>query len=116
MCISESWDARFCQNYSQALVLVCSQCNTQNVTNAKFRKECGSRLVVGSQQDIDTRLSSLQQSAPKGLQDKLVAARSQVRGERRPVTILFTDIVGSTAIASKLDPEEWREIVAGKRG
>lgn len=33
--------------------------------------------------------------------------------ERRPVTILFTDIVGSTSLAEKLDPEEWKEIVNG---
>lgn len=31
--------------------------------------------------------------------------------ERRPVTILFTDIVGSAALAEQLDPEEWKEIV-----
>jgi predicted ATPase/class 3 adenylate cyclase len=34
-------------------------------------------------------------------------------GERKPVTILFADIVGSTAIAEKLDPEEWKEVVSG---
>ncbi len=34
-------------------------------------------------------------------------------GERKPVAILFTDIVGSTSIAEKLDPEEWKEIVSG---
>ncbi len=33
--------------------------------------------------------------------------------ERRPVTILFTDIVGSTTLVEKLDPEEWKEIVNG---
>jgi hypothetical protein len=27
--------------------------------------------------------------------------------------VLFSDLVGSTAIASRLDPEEWRETVAG---
>ena len=32
--------------------------------------------------------------------------------ERRLITVLFTDIVGSTAIAERLDPEEWRKIVA----
>lgn len=31
--------------------------------------------------------------------------------ERRIITILFSDIVGSTPIAEQLDPEEWREIV-----
>jgi class 3 adenylate cyclase/tetratricopeptide (TPR) repeat protein len=34
-------------------------------------------------------------------------------GERRIVTMLFCDIVGSTAIAEGLDPEEWTEIMNG---
>jgi ABC-type oligopeptide transport system substrate-binding subunit/class 3 adenylate cyclase len=33
--------------------------------------------------------------------------------QRKPLTILFTDIVGSTSIAENLDPEEWKEIVSG---
>jgi class 3 adenylate cyclase/tetratricopeptide (TPR) repeat protein len=33
-------------------------------------------------------------------------------GERRHLTVLFCDLVGSTAIAAQLDPEEWRELVA----
>jgi class 3 adenylate cyclase len=41
------------------------------------------------------------------------AAGRQLKGERKPVTILFSDIVGSTAMAEKLDPEEWKEVVAG---
>jgi len=31
--------------------------------------------------------------------------------ERRPLTILFADIAGSTAIAEKLDPEDWTAII-----
>ena len=34
-----------------------------------------------------------------------------VAGERRVITVLFCDIVGSTAMAERLDPEEWTEIV-----
>jgi class 3 adenylate cyclase len=34
-------------------------------------------------------------------------------GERRHLTVLFCDLVGSTEIAAQLDPEEWREVVAG---
>jgi class 3 adenylate cyclase len=32
-------------------------------------------------------------------------------GERRHLTLLFCDLVGSTEIAAQLDPEEWRELV-----
>jgi class 3 adenylate cyclase/tetratricopeptide (TPR) repeat protein len=39
--------------------------------------------------------------------------RSQSRaGERRHLTVLFCDLVGSTEIAARLDPEEWQETVA----
>src|SRR5437773_715198 len=31
--------------------------------------------------------------------------------ERRPLTILFADIAGSTTIAEKLDPEDWTVLV-----
>ena len=33
-------------------------------------------------------------------------------GERRHLTVLFCDLVGSTEIAARLDPEEWRDIAA----
>jgi len=36
----------------------------------------------------------------------------EVAGERRHLTVLFCDLVGSTAIAAQLDPEEWRETVS----
>jgi class 3 adenylate cyclase len=39
--------------------------------------------------------------------------RDSLAGERRHLTVLFCDLVGSTEIARHLDPEEWREIVAG---
>src|SRR5580693_4241192 len=28
--------------------------------------------------------------------------------ERRPITVMFCDLVGSTSMAAKLDPEDWR--------
>jgi hypothetical protein len=58
-------------------------------------------------------LQALKATAPQVLQEKLRAAKDEIDGERKPVTILFADIVGSTALAEKLDPEEWKEIVSG---
>jgi class 3 adenylate cyclase/tetratricopeptide (TPR) repeat protein len=31
----------------------------------------------------------------------------EVKGERRPVTVVFVDVVGSTSLAEQMDPEDW---------
>jgi class 3 adenylate cyclase len=31
--------------------------------------------------------------------------------ERRPITVMFCDLVGSTELAARLDPEDWRNLV-----
>ncbi len=50
---------------------------------------------------------------PNELQAKLNAARvsTGMESERRIVTMLFCDVKGSTAMAEKLDPEEWTSIM-----
>lgn len=88
-------------------------CGTHNQVGTKFCKNCGETFSATDDALRSTRLQNLRLATPRGLQEKMLAARSQLDGERRPVTILFTDIVGSTSIASSLDPEDWREIVAG---
>ena len=40
-----------------------------------------------------------------------VAPVAEVVGERRHITVLFCDLVGSTSISSGLDAEDWRELV-----
>ncbi|MGE5224682.1 MAG: ABC transporter substrate-binding protein [Omnitrophica WOR_2 bacterium] len=45
--------------------------------------------------------------------DEALSSSKPPVSERRPVAILFTDIAGSTSMAEKLDPEEWKEVVSG---
>ena len=57
-------------------------------------------------------------SAPASLPPPLIAAAAgapsaQAVGERRYLTVMFCDLVGSTGIAAKLDAEEWRDLVGG---
>lgn len=40
-----------------------------------------------------------------------IPSRRALAGERRVVTILFSDVKGSTAMAEHLDPEDWAEIM-----
>jgi class 3 adenylate cyclase len=42
-------------------------------------------------------------------------ARVESLGQRRHVTVLFCDVADSTAIAARLDAEEWRDLVEGFR-
>ncbi len=44
---------------------------------------------------------------------KPLQAAARREGERKLVTMLFADVVGSTAAAEQLDPEDWGEIIAG---
>jgi class 3 adenylate cyclase/predicted ATPase len=43
--------------------------------------------------------------------ESLPAAARAPEAERRQLTVLFCDLVDSTALSSQLDPEEWREVV-----
>jgi class 3 adenylate cyclase len=40
-----------------------------------------------------------------------ISATAAPTGERRYLTVLFCDLVGSTSISAKLDAEEWRDLV-----
>src|SRR6201981_3390945 len=40
-----------------------------------------------------------------------IPAAAEVRGERRYLTVMFCDLVGSTSISARLDAEEWRDLV-----
>jgi ABC-type oligopeptide transport system substrate-binding subunit/class 3 adenylate cyclase/ribosomal protein L40E len=107
-------DAEFCEKCGSALARVCSQCNNPLKPGASFCKKCGTPVPLQHPSAGEKeRLAALQQAAPSDLKEKIRSSSAQVEGERKPVTILFTDIVGSTSLAEKLDPEEWKEIVSG---
>jgi class 3 adenylate cyclase len=48
-------------------------------------------------------------SEPKAFEPE---PRPQETAERRQVTVLFSDLVGSTALAGRMDPEDLREVIS----
>src|SRR5580704_3949716 len=41
------------------------------------------------------------------------SASPEDRAERRQVTVMFSDLVGSTALSTRMDPEDLREVISG---
>jgi len=58
-------------------------------------------------------LASPTPSEPIGRQPSpaLPTKAPEVSAERRPITVVFCDLVGSTSLAAKLDAEDWRNLV-----
>lgn len=122
-------DASFCQRCGRRLTGLCPNCGQENDTDADFCKKCGWPLGLESKRagvegyasfslsregmGADARLGALLRSAPQPLIERMRAEARKSEGARKPVTIQFSDIVSSTSMAERLDPEEWREIVGG---
>ena len=41
-----------------------------------------------------------------------MAPKPQDTAERRQVTVMFSDLVGSTALSARMDPEDLREVIS----
>lgn len=106
--------ARFCNNCGARLPEGCPNCGHANPQGAKFCNKCGYRLSAAAP-PAPLAAGPVDRYMPPELRAKLEAARSTRAGagQRRIVTILFCDVKGSTAAASRLDPEEWAEVING---
>ena len=45
-------------------------------------------------------------------QPALTESKPQDTAERRQVTVMFSDLVGSTALSARMDPEDLREVIS----
>src|SRR5215469_2525838 len=50
--------------------------------------------------------------APKLANENVSAVAPQETAERRQVTVVFSDLVGSTALSARMDPEDLREVIS----
>ena len=58
-----------------------------------------------------SRFASPQAYTPASLAEKIRAGGAQLEGERKQITVLYADIIGSTTMAERLDPEDMRTIL-----
>ncbi|MCZ6798357.1 MAG: AAA family ATPase [Gammaproteobacteria bacterium] len=105
----------------------CIECNHENRESARFCAACGASLpnrcpgcgAVSQQQAdfCDTCGASLKNSAAPASADRTATKDSAADlagsdAERRHLTVLFCDLVGSTNLSEHLDPEDFRELLA----
>lgn len=72
----------------------CSRCGFANPPNFRFCGSCGAALASGGARSA-TELIAAERPQP----------------ERRQLTVLFCDLVESTALATRIDPEELRDVI-----
>jgi len=77
--------------------MICGSCQTEQPDGNRFCGQCGAALAAAAKPPEPV----VAKPAP--------AAPSRRAGERRQMTILFYDLVGSTALATRCDPEDFNE-------
>jgi predicted amidophosphoribosyltransferase len=85
-------DSRFCDVCGGALPGCCPSCGATNRAGARFCSKCGKTLAADGLVAFDRPAT--------------VAAQTASSAERSQLTVMFCDLVGSTALSAGLDPED----------
>ncbi|HEX9419892.1 MAG TPA: adenylate/guanylate cyclase domain-containing protein, partial [Methylomirabilota bacterium] len=83
----------------------CPSCGHENPVGARFCNDCGARLVALA------TTPEPRSYTPRHLVEKILAQKSALEGERKPVTVLFADVARSMELAERVDPEEWHRLL-----
>src|SRR5262245_37543626 len=89
----------FCGKCAASLSPPCPQCGFANPPGFAFCGQCATPLA-----------------GPPALAQRAAAAPpartpAKAQAERRQLTVMFCDVVGSTTLSTQLDPEEYREVM-----
>ena len=73
-------------------------------------KDIGVSVVVDRRRLLDA-IAVIAGAGPASPTKAAPSKGLQASAERRPITVMFCDLVGSTSLAAKLDAEDWRNLV-----
>ena len=105
---------KFCGQCGAKLAAFCPHCGIENPPGFKFCGDCGSLLGAPKAEapapspayDVEPpETPPVSSYTPPHLATQVFQSRSALEGERKQVTVLFCDLVGSTSLAERLGPE-----------
>jgi class 3 adenylate cyclase len=93
---------RFAENKIDVSVL-------RHLTDQDF-KDIG--VPLGHRRKMLAAIAELVGTVQAPPQPALTEPKPQDTAERRQVTVMFSDVVGSTALSGRMDPEDLREVIS----
>ena len=66
----------------------------------------------GHRKKLLEAIAELAGADPASPQPALIEPKPSDSAERRQVTVMFSDLVGSTALSARMDPEDLREVIS----
>jgi len=100
--------AKFCIKCGHKFNLTCPDCGQIDPPESKFCSECGFHF-----KPVKETSDEIQKTEPQTFPSSIEKPSSDVTpiiGERKHVTVLFSDLTGYTAMSERLDPEEVKDI------
>ncbi|MCZ6715068.1 MAG: AAA family ATPase, partial [Deltaproteobacteria bacterium] len=91
-------DAAFCSSCGSRVALICHSCGRSNTLESSFCNKCGQRLS--------------DEAEPTHADAKAPTSTSALEAERRQLTVMFCDLVGSMELSELLDAEALSEVVS----
>src|SRR5262249_48087379 len=106
---------KFCPACGTAVGVQCRGCGATLESTFRFCPDCGLKVEIeehaGAPPVVAEPLARVLARRAGGPTPQVVATPSLIEGERKQVTVLFCDLVGSVSIAEQLDPEEYHDLL-----
>src|SRR5215813_14260449 len=110
----------FCGKCGTALSPSCPQCGFENPSDFAFCGKCGRPLGPPPGELNKHARGKAKPAQQRGKRERRSLAKSRTskvprpgatEAERRQLTVMFCDLVGSTELSAQLDPEDYRAVV-----
>jgi hypothetical protein len=105
-------EAKFCRECGLAFGIACATCGSYLRPESKYCDNCGASIPVVAPRHTALLLSASPFfHAPSHLAQSIFRSETSQEGERKQVTVLCSDLKGSTEYIAELDPEDARSLL-----